>query len=554
MAAPHRVASTSAVVALVLATVWLFWPSSLGGATTYVATHGNSMEPEFSTGDLALLSAADSYSVGDIVAYHSDSMNTIVMHRINSVDADGFVTKGDNNDWLDEDRPTEDEILGRLFLGIPHGGTVLDALRSPAVLCGLVAAGLLALGATRDPRGRRTARWVRRRVAGLPTPTPLRARPSFSTSTRGSARQVAYGAGAVALGAAVGCGVLLAVPPTATETRTVAVTQQSQFSYTGTAVAGTTYPSGVIATGDTVWNRLVDDLTVSVTTSVTGPGVTDVAGSVRLDVVIQAPDGWSAVLASGPAVPLQNGTAAAAVGVDADDAAELLGRHYEEIGSSSGSATLTVTPVSEATGIVDGQVFTVDSVPGLAFALDEMALRPTSTEATDLAPTSQTTVEVSQVRPRTFPVLAASVPIGTARKVMGAILLLSLAALGAGAWIGRIGRGDVSTRFLVRHADRILPVESFTPGPAVVDVSDAESLHRVAERFDTVVLHHAGPDGDVFAVRDLDVTYRFVVPGVPGRAGGKPPVPARVPRTESAAPVAARVPRPRPAGLWGRAA
>jgi hypothetical protein len=74
-------------------------------------------------------------------------------------------------------------------------------------------------------------------------------------------------------------------------------------------------------------------------------------------------------------------------------------------------------------------------------------------------------------------------------------------------------------------------------------VSDAESLHRVAERFDTVVLHHAGADEDTFAVRDVDATYRFVVPVGPDGRRGKPPVPA--PRA------AAPAPQPEPSDLTG---
>jgi hypothetical protein len=120
----------------------------------------------------------------------------------------------------------------------------------------------------------------------------------------------------------------------------------------------------------------------------------------------------------------------------------------------------------------------------------------------------------------------------------------ALLALGIGAWVGRSVRGGVADQFLVKHADRIVPVAAYTPGPAVIDVSDAASLHRVAERFDTVVLHHAGPDGDTFAVRDLDLTYRFVVPGVPDRPRGKPPVPPRV----------APAPAPAPVDLWDRVA
>ena len=172
MNAITRFASTSAVVALVLATAWMFWPSALGGATTYVTTYGVSMEPGFSTGDLAVLTPADGYSVGDVVAYRSESLDTIVMHRIVSVEADGFVTQGDNNDWLDEDRPAEDEILGKLFFSIPQGGTALKALRSPGVFVPLVVVAVAAtLGAgARKPPLRAGLRALRRRAARLSLP------------------------------------------------------------------------------------------------------------------------------------------------------------------------------------------------------------------------------------------------------------------------------------------------------------------------------------------------------------------------------------------------
>jgi hypothetical protein len=212
--------------------------------------------------------------------------------------------------------------------------------------------------------------------------------------------------------------------------------------------------------------------------------------------------------------------------------------------------------VAETTGTIQGRSFTAGSPAGLSFTLDAMSLRPAG-PATELTPSAPTPVSVDEVVPRSFTVLALSVPIDVARIAAAGVLAVALVALGAGAWIGRSGRGDVADQFLVRHADRILPVASFNPGPAVVDVSDPESLHRVAERFDTVVLHHAGPEGDVFAVRDLDMTYRFVVPGMPDRQRGKPPVPAPEP-VPDAADLTAPLPRvvPVPAvpvrsALWG---
>ena len=39
------------------------------------------MEPGFHAGDLAILRTADRYAVGDVVAYRSPILNTVVMHR-----------------------------------------------------------------------------------------------------------------------------------------------------------------------------------------------------------------------------------------------------------------------------------------------------------------------------------------------------------------------------------------------------------------------------------------------------------------------------------------
>ena len=130
--------------------------------------------------------------------------------------------------------------------------------------------------------------------------------------------------------------------------------------------------------------------------------------------------------------------------------------------------------------------------------------------------------------------------------------------LAAAAWIGRTARGDVADEFVVKHARRILPVAAFDPGPTVIDVSDAAALHKVAERFDTLVLHHAGEDEDVFAVRDVDATYRFVVPGgrearVPAARSRPGPRPGARRRHRTAAGRRRRRPLTSvSAGLWGR--
>ncbi|HYH27031.1 MAG TPA: hypothetical protein VD834_16920, partial [Blastococcus sp.] len=492
------------------------------------------------------------YSVGDVVAYHSESLDTVVMHRIVSTTADGFVTRGDNNSWLDVDRPTAEDILGELFLHVPQGGRALDAITSPWML-GLVGlASSLVMGSVRTARSTPATRSRRRRGPALRGPSlslPTRPIPRFSVGSvpmlvRARARQVALGSGAVALVAVLGLGALVALPATETVSETVTVSQEGRFSYTGSAERGTTYPDGVVETGDTVWTKLARGLTVAYTGTVSGPELAEIQGALRLDVSVTAGDGWSTYLNSGPVVALQDGTATASVAVDDARASAVLSEHYAEVGGSGSSATLTVTPTTAVSGTVRGAPFEAAAPAGLDFTLDPTSLRLAGEADAVLEATTETPVTVDEVRPRVLEVSALTIPIGVARAAAVAVLGLALAARAGGVLIGRSGRGGVADEFVVRHADRIVPVTALSTGGTVIDVSDAESLHRVAERFDTVVLHHAGAEEDVFAVRDVDATYRFVVPGTSDRRRGRPPVPAPSRRRPAEEPPAADLTNP----------
>jgi hypothetical protein len=271
-------------------------------------------------------------------------------------------------------------------------------------------------------------------------------------------------------------------------------------------------------TGDPIYTKLTGDLTVSLKDTLGGADLSRLTGTLRLAVSIAAPDGWTADVGRGATVPLVDGrTATASAVVQSAAAAELLARHYAEIGSGGTDAILTVTPQLAVTGTVAGRPFTAKALPGLAFSLTATALKLTGNVDTALSPTAATPVTVEQVSPRHFTLLGHSVPLELARIAAGAVLGLSLIVLAIAAWIGRSRSGDDPAEdFLMKNAARILPVTRFTPGNTIIDVSDAEALHKVAERLDTLVLHRAGPYDHVFAVQDVETTYRFVLPIAPG--------------------------------------
>lgn len=145
--AGFRLVAWIATTTLLLAGLW--WaaaPPQLGGRTSFVEVDGTSMLPRLRYGDLVLLRTSGSYRVGEVVGYRSALLDRVVLHRIVAVDHGRFTFKGDNNDFLDPERPTRARIVGRKWLVVPSAGKLVATLRVPWVVGALVGLLVLALG------------------------------------------------------------------------------------------------------------------------------------------------------------------------------------------------------------------------------------------------------------------------------------------------------------------------------------------------------------------------------------------------------------------------
>src|SRR4051794_34436585 len=100
----------------VLVVFAVVWPASWGGQFAYVTTRGISMEPRFHTGDLAVVHPESPYKVGDVTAYHNGMLHTVVLHRIVAISHGRYTFKGDNNSWLDAERPVRSQLIGTLVM------------------------------------------------------------------------------------------------------------------------------------------------------------------------------------------------------------------------------------------------------------------------------------------------------------------------------------------------------------------------------------------------------------------------------------------------------
>ena len=150
-----RLLAVGTCLGLFIAWAMLLRPPVLGGPATYLIVRGDSMLPTYQTGDLLILHARVSYSVGDAVAYRVPSgelgAGRLVVHRIVGGDgATGYVLQGDNNPAPDPWSPMATDVVGSPWLAVPGVGRAVAVIRQPAVAGGLAAALLVALLVSRS--------------------------------------------------------------------------------------------------------------------------------------------------------------------------------------------------------------------------------------------------------------------------------------------------------------------------------------------------------------------------------------------------------------------
>ena len=275
---------------------WYLAPTNIGGSTRYVVTSGVSMEPRFHSGDLAVVRPENNFRVGQIVAYHSTLLHVTVLHRIIGRDGTRYLLKGDHNDFTDPTHPTRTELLGALWLHVPHGGYVFKVVHSPiaaAILCAALGLLLVSAGHEQERRRRRHA-----------SPGSSSRRPKASSMkaavNQDMPRPIKWSAFLTAsaiAGAAFLLIGLFAFTRSAHRSSSVNTpyVHHVTFHYSAPAHASAVYPTGAVHTGDPIFSQLVlvDRLDVRIDYRLTTPAQHTVSGAEEVVLQLTGPGGWS---------------------------------------------------------------------------------------------------------------------------------------------------------------------------------------------------------------------------------------------------------------------
>ncbi|BBH66038.1 hypothetical protein ACTI_27230 [Actinoplanes sp. OR16] len=503
------------------------------GRISYVVTYGVSMNPVYYAGDLVIVGKADSYEVGQIAAYYGAGGRTKVLHRIIGGDAQtGWVFKGDNNQSVDRDTPTSDEVLGRAILHVPTVGTWLQPLLSPTGIGTL--AFLFVGGGTahkirnrRDiPRGRQKKRvkhmsgqggsWA---VAAVVVKAVTRLHPGFRVLT------------AVAALAAV-AGVLLGVlgwmrPVQEAVAANAGSGESITFSYSAKVPRTAAYDGTRVYSPEPIYRNVVDLVDLQMT-------YRGDPGRIGVSARLSTSSGWHTTMRLSQPSPFTAKLYNAYVQLDLDAFDERAKAATEAIGAEVGALTATIIALVQHD---DGTTFEAQLPLSVSALGMNLAGGAESLVVNKSSGAGATVVKDRQIGAFGYDLLTAA----QARKHALFLLLLAVAgsvivAVAALRSVPLNNRANIERRY----PHLLVPVEPMPspPGKPVVVVDSFPALVKLAEKYGQMILTWTRPDGaDDFVVRDDGVTYRYrIVPaGTPQTPPAPEPAPVRRPPARRAA-------------------
>lgn len=120
------------LLGLLFASVALSYGANIKGAPSLTYVYSNSMEPLIKTNDAFVILPSQNYQQGDIIMYRPVVLNErYITHRIIAWHERGYITKGDNSPYQDQDSGEPEVVLDRIV------GKVLTINGQPLVFPGL---------------------------------------------------------------------------------------------------------------------------------------------------------------------------------------------------------------------------------------------------------------------------------------------------------------------------------------------------------------------------------------------------------------------------------
>ncbi len=529
--------SLSSAMWLVFAVaIWIiFAPVPMGGNAAYVIVNGISMEPNFHSGDLVIVSPSSYYSVGDIIVYQNQGLGgRNVLHRIIDLNLDRYILKGDNNSWIDSYQPTREEVIGKLWVHIPQAGRIMDKVRTPPGMA-LIAGGLGLLLATSffPERKKRKYHMNRKSIREWITstsekiafffarrpqenPAPRKLPDKHPTDSGNSSDFLFFALGAIAFASLILAIVSFSRPAFRTVTDNVSYQHLGVFSYSTTAPQGV-YDSNTLKSGDPIFPKLTCTVDVSFQYVLIGKQVENIAGTYQLTATIADPtSGWKRSIPMQAITPFSESSSTTNTKLNLCEIESIVQSFEDTSASRPSSYELTISPQVSISGIIDGLKFQDTYNNGLKFRYDHnqfyIIKEDVENDAFDQSKAGSLARERKEADTLSLFGLGIQIPALRVFSLIGLVGALTGMTL---LWqkLQKLSENNRAEFIRAKFGSLLVDAQktNFGSSKSLVEVFSIEDLAKLAERYNTMILHETQGSSHIYYVQGEISTYRFVL-------------------------------------------
>lgn len=518
----------SAFSVVMMIVVWLaLAPTQVGGMASYIIVIGKSMEPKFHKGDLVIVHKEPIYEVGDAVVYRNTELKSFVFHRIISQQMGHFSLKGDNNDWIDDYKPSYKEVIGKLWLHLPRGGTAMQKIRSPfgmAIIAGalgvFLATSLFRNKANRNkPMNKKPIReWftlIKQKIQNWLMTINQSEQHKPSSFGQGEILEGSFFVlGLVALASLILGIIAFSRPAFRIAQDDLSYQHLGIFSYSTSAPPGV-YDADTIKSGDPIFTKLTCSVDVNFQYTLIAGQANRIVGTSQLTAIIsEQVSGWQRI------IPLRevtsfNGTAFGTTAkLDLCKIESLTQSMQEKTASSAGSYMLVVTPNIKLNGEISGRALESTFNPALTFRYDRTQFYLVRNEelSNPLAMTETGILSEKHQEANTMILLGRELAIPALRSIalfglIGSVIGLTL----LGLRLQHIALQDQERFFHIKYNSMLIDIQDANSVPlsSMINVMSMDALAKLAERFNTMILHEKREPLHMYYVHMGETTYRF---------------------------------------------
>jgi signal peptidase I len=500
----NAITTILAIIGLIVMAL-LFLPEKFGGRVTYLVVNGVSMEPTFHQGDLVIVRAADHYNVRDIAAYKNQELEqATVIHRIVKINNENFVFQGDNNTWVDDYKPTQAEIIGKLWLHFPGIGNGINWLKKPInlVLVVLVVGGILMI---------------------KPSRTILKKGKKVQKSP---AKCVNWIEGIIIIACIAGAFCLVMAffaytrPLTKENNIDIPYTQTGSFSYSAVTDSDI-YDNNEVVSGDPIFPKLTCQVDFSYSYQLSGIDPSNINGFQSLDIVIQDPaTGWKRTIVTTPKKAITQSTYKIDNIVDICEIEDIVNNYLTTTKLKSDYFTLSVVPIVILTADVEGKPLSENFSPSLIMEFNDthFFLRTSQTNEDPLTVSKEDSLKKTSEEINHLSILGNEFQITDLRELSVKGFTYSFALLLAGALIYiaislYCKEASIALRYCPILVEINDPKEEIAVSGKIINVNSIEDLAKIADRDHLLIMHgkdDTNPPSDLYFVESDRCIYQFI--------------------------------------------